>query len=75
MTLAQSEQYTERLLPPKEAVEDLEARYGLKVSIASLYTMISRGDAPKVTYFRGHPKFTVPDIDEWVRNNTSNGRK
>jgi predicted DNA-binding transcriptional regulator AlpA len=71
MTLAQ----LDRLLSPREAVEYLQTRYGIIISIASLYSMISRGDAPKVTYFRKRPKFTVADIDEWVRGNTSRGRK
>jgi predicted DNA-binding transcriptional regulator AlpA len=75
MTLAQFEQYIDRLLSPKKALEYLEARYDLIISIASFYSMISRGDAPKVTYFRKRPNFTESDIDEWVRGNTSHGRK
>jgi predicted DNA-binding transcriptional regulator AlpA len=71
MTLAQ----TERLLSPKETIQDLQSRYGILISLASFYTMISRGDSPKVTYFRNRPKFTVADIDEWVRNNLSANRK
>jgi hypothetical protein len=69
------EQFPDRLLSPKEAVEYLKTRYGLIVSITSLYTMISRGDAPKVTYFRRRPKFLATDIDEWVRGNLSDDRK
>ena len=65
---------TDRLLSPKEAIEYLKSRYGIIISHASFYTMISRGDAPKPTYFRGRPKFTVVDIDEWVRRNLSDRR-
>jgi hypothetical protein len=75
MTLTKTGLFSGQLLSPKEAIEDLRQRYGLIISIASLYSMISRGDAPKVTYFRGRPKFTIADIDEWVRNNLSNNRK
>jgi hypothetical protein len=76
MTLAQiPTDNPARLLPPLETTKFLDSRYGIKISLASLYSMISRGDAPKVTYFRGRPKFTIPDIDEWVRNNTSDNRK
>jgi predicted DNA-binding transcriptional regulator AlpA len=71
MTLAQ----TDRLLSPKEMVEYLKTRYGIIISLASLYSMISRGDAPKVTYFRNRPKFTISDIEEWVLNNRSYDRK
>jgi hypothetical protein len=65
----------DHLLSPKEAIEYLRTRYGIIISPASFYTMISRGEAPKVTYFRGRPKFKIPDIDAWVRNNTSDTRK
>jgi hypothetical protein len=75
MTLAQTEQFSGQLLSPKEAIGYLQTRYGLIISLASLYSMISRGDAPKVTYFRKRPKFTIADIDEWVRNNLSDNRK
>jgi predicted DNA-binding transcriptional regulator AlpA len=71
MTLA----LPDRLLSPTECVQYLETRYGIIISIASLYSMISRGDAPKVTYFRKRPKFTEANIDEWVRNNLSDKRK
>ena len=56
-----------RLLSPE--------RYGVVISLASFYSMISRGEAPKVTYFRGRPKFTTADIDEWVQRNISPTRK
>ena len=62
------------LLSPKDTIEYLRTRYGI-ISPATFYTMISRGEAPKVTYFRGRPRFTLPNIDEWVRNNLSSGRK
>jgi hypothetical protein len=75
MTLAQTEQFSVQLLSPKETVGHLQTRYGLIISLASLYSMISRGDAPKVTYFRKRPKFTIADIDEWVRGNLSDDRK
>jgi predicted DNA-binding transcriptional regulator AlpA len=71
MTLA----LPDRLLSPREAVEYLQTRYGINISIASFYSMISRGDAPKPTYFRRRPKFIAADIDEWVRGNTSRDRK
>ena len=74
MPLAQ-ETNTVRLLSPKETVDDIRNRYGLPISLTSFYTMISRGDSPKVTYFRNRPKFTVADIDEWVRNSLSANRK
>jgi predicted DNA-binding transcriptional regulator AlpA len=66
---------SDRLLSPKEAIEYIHIRYGVNISLASFYTMISRGEVPKVTYFRGRPKFTIADIDEWVRNNLSPKRK
>jgi predicted DNA-binding transcriptional regulator AlpA len=72
LTLAQ---FPDRLLSPRECVQYLQTRYGIIISIASLYSMISREDSPKPTYFRGRPKFLVADIDEWVRNNTSPDRK
>jgi predicted DNA-binding transcriptional regulator AlpA len=64
----------DRLLSPKEAIDYLKSRYGIIISPASFYTMISRGDAPKVTYFRGRPRFTTADIDEWVQKNLSDRR-
>ena len=66
---------SDRLLSPKDTIEYLQTRYGIHISLASIYTMISRGVAPKITYFRGRPKFTIADIDEWVRNNLSDNRK
>jgi predicted DNA-binding transcriptional regulator AlpA len=71
MTLAQ----LDKLFSPQETVDHLRTRYGIKISLASLYSMISRGDGPKVTYFRGRPKFTESDIDEWVKNNISDKRR
>ena len=71
MTLAQPEQ----LLSPKETVETIHNRYGIHISLPSLYSMISRKEGPKVTYFRNRPKFTIADIDKWVRNNLSDNRK
>jgi hypothetical protein len=75
MTLALPEQSPDHLLSPKEAVEYLQARYGLTISIESLYSMTSRGTGPKPTYFRNRPRFTQPDLDEWVRNSLSDKRK
>jgi hypothetical protein len=72
MTLAQP---LERLLSPKETVEYLQTHYGIQISLPSLYSMISRKDGPKVTYFRNRPKFTIADIDEWVRSNLSPVRR
>jgi predicted DNA-binding transcriptional regulator AlpA len=71
MTLAQPE----RFLSPKETVEDIHRRYGLPISLTSFYSMISRREGPKPTYFRNRPKFTIADIDEWVRKNLSDDRK
>jgi hypothetical protein len=71
MTLAQPA----KLLSPKETVEYLKERYGIVISLASFYSDISRGTGPRPTYFRGRPKFTEADIDEWVRNNLSDKRK
>jgi hypothetical protein len=59
---------------PKETLEYLDLRYGIKISLPTFYSMISRKEGPTPTYFRGRPKFTVPNIDEWVRNNLSNDR-
>ena len=56
-----------RMLSPTEAIAYLKERYGIVISLASFYSMISRGAAPKVTYFRGRPRFTEVDIDEWVQ--------
>jgi hypothetical protein len=64
-----------RLLSPREAIDYLAEQYGLPLTLPSLYSMISRGDAPKVTYFRNRPKFKIPDLDSWVRNNLSDNRK
>jgi hypothetical protein len=66
---------SDQLLSPKKTVDYLAQHYGITISLPSLYSMISRGDAPKVTYFRGRPKFKIPDIDAWVRNNTSDRRR
>lgn len=72
MSLAQyPDDNPDRLLSPKEAIDYLKSRYGIVISLASFYTMISRRQSPNVTDFRGRPKFKMPDIDEWVRNNTS----
>jgi predicted DNA-binding transcriptional regulator AlpA len=65
----------DRLLTPQKAIDYLAQRYGIQISLASFYSMISRGEAPKVTYFRGRPKFTIADIDEWVQRNLSDRRK
>ena len=62
------------LLSPTHALGYLHHHYGIIISIKSFYSMKSRGQAPKVTYFRGLPKFTVADIDEWVQNNLSDAR-
>jgi hypothetical protein len=45
----------DRLLSPQKAIDYLAQQYGLPISLASFYTMISRGDSPKVTYFRNRP--------------------
>jgi predicted DNA-binding transcriptional regulator AlpA len=64
-----------RLHSPTEAIAYLKERYGIVISLASFYSMISRGTGPTPTYFRGRPKFYEKDIDEWVRNNLSPTRK
>ena len=64
-----------RLLSPTEAIAYLKERYGIVISLASFYSMISRGEAPKPTYFRGRPRFMPADIDEWLQRNTSDKRK
>jgi predicted DNA-binding transcriptional regulator AlpA len=73
MTLALN--HPDRFLSPKEVIEYLRLRYGINISLASFYTMKSRGDSPKPTYFRKRPKFTTADIDEWVQRNISPTRK
>lgn len=65
----------EHLLSPQGAIDYLAERYGIRISLASFYSMISRGEAPKVTYFRTRPKFTIADIDAWVQRNISDKRK
>jgi hypothetical protein len=72
---AHSDRLLDGFLSPRETVDDIHNRYNIKISLPSFYSMISRGDAPKVTYFRGRPKFTIADIDEWVRRNLSDKRK
>jgi hypothetical protein len=49
---------SDRLHSPQGAIAYLKERYGIVISLASFYSMISRGAAPKVTYFRGRPRFT-----------------
>ena len=65
----------DRLLSPSEALAYLKERYGIVISLASFYSMISRGDCPLPKYFRGRPKFKIPDIDKWVERNISDSRK
>lgn len=71
---AHSDRLLDRLLSPKETVAHLADKYGVHISLASLYSMISRREGPKVTYFRNRPKFTLADIDEWVHKNLSDSR-
>jgi predicted DNA-binding transcriptional regulator AlpA len=63
------------LLSPTEAIAYLKERYGITISLASFYSMTSRGTGPKPTYFRVRPKFYEKDIDEWVQRNISPKRK
>ena len=63
------------LLSPTKALEYLKQRYGITISIKSFYSMISRSESPKVTYFRARPKFKIADIDEWARSNTSSRKR
>jgi predicted DNA-binding transcriptional regulator AlpA len=65
----------DQLLSPKETLEYLRWRYGIIIAPSSFYSMINRKDCPKPTYFRKRPKFRIPDIDEWVRDNLSDTRK
>jgi predicted DNA-binding transcriptional regulator AlpA len=65
----------EHLLQPTNVLAYLNLHYSIIISLASFYSMISRGQAPKVTYFRGRPRFTIADIDEWVQRNISDKRK
>jgi predicted DNA-binding transcriptional regulator AlpA len=69
------EKFPDEFLSPTETVKYLRTRYRIQISLPSLYSMISRGDAPKGTYFRNRPKFTEADIDEWVKQNLSDNRK
>jgi predicted DNA-binding transcriptional regulator AlpA len=68
------EQSPDRLLSPREALEYLQTRYGIIFKISTFYSMINRGEAPKVTYFRKRSRFLAADIDEWVRGNLSDKR-
>jgi hypothetical protein len=70
-----AESTPEHLLSPTNALANLNLHYGIVISLASFYSMISRGEAPKVTYFRGRPRFTIADINEWVLRNISDKRK
>ena len=63
------------LLTPAQTVEYLRWRYGINMALSSFYSMINRKQSPKATYFRNRPKFTVADIDEWVRSSLSPNRK
>jgi hypothetical protein len=65
----------DRLLTYQGVIDYLAQRYGIQISLASFYTMKSRGQSPKVTYFRTRPRFTIADIDEWVQRNISRNRK
>jgi hypothetical protein len=65
----------DQLLTPKETTEYIKWRYGITISLSSLYTMIYNKTGPKPTYFRNRPKFRIPDIDSWVRDNLSDHRK
>jgi len=62
------------LLTPKETLEYLDWRYRINIALASFYSMINRKEGPTPTYFRNRPKFTVPNIDAWVRSNLSDHR-
>jgi hypothetical protein len=46
---------SDRLHSPQGAIDYLKERYGVIISLASFYSMISRGTGPKPTYFRGRP--------------------
>jgi hypothetical protein len=64
-----------RLLSPKETIEHLRTHHGINIALSSFYSMMSRGQGPKPTYFRGRPRFTVPNADAWVQRNLSDDRK
>jgi hypothetical protein len=69
------DKFPEEFLSPTETVKYLQTRYRIQISLASLYSMISRKESPKVTYFRNRPKFTERDIEEWVEQNLSDKRR
>jgi predicted DNA-binding transcriptional regulator AlpA len=71
---ATSDRRLDKLLSPKEVIEYLRQRYGIVISVATFYTMKSRGQGPKVTYFRNRAKYIGNDIDEWVARNISSAR-
>ena len=48
-------QTSDYLYSPQETIDYLKSRYGITISLASFYSMISRGQSPKVTYWRGRP--------------------
>jgi predicted DNA-binding transcriptional regulator AlpA len=64
-----------RLLSPQETIEHLRTHHGINIALSSFYSMMSRGQGPKPTYFRDRPKFTTADIDAWVLSNLSDNRK
>jgi hypothetical protein len=63
------------LLTPVQSLQYLHWRYGINFTLRSFYSMINRRQSPKPTYFRDKPRFTIPDIDEWVRQSLSDHRK
>jgi hypothetical protein len=75
MTLVPEYNTPDRLLTPKETVHYLYLRYGILISLPTFYSMISRKESPLPTYFRGRPRFTLPNIDARVERNLSDDRK
>jgi predicted DNA-binding transcriptional regulator AlpA len=75
MTLAIPDNNPERLLSVQEALEYLKERYGIGIRLSTFYSKINRRESPVPVYFFGRPKFTIVNIDEWVRRNLSDDRK
>ena len=65
---------SDQLLTCTETLQYLKERYGIKITLRSFYSMISRGQSPKPTYFRTKPRFYIADIDAWVLANLSDRR-
>jgi hypothetical protein len=56
------------LWTPSEALEYLAQRYNVHIKLKSFYSMMSRGESPEITRFRGRPRFLKCNIDAWIAN-------